>query len=500
MSVTKFEQIGLSKKIVDNLKKKGIESPTPIQETVFQPILEKKSIVGFSKTGTGKTFAYVLPLIERLERSQVSESHQNISGIPYLVIVPTRELSHQVVQDISLISNNESIVVSIVGGESEEKQVEKLKTAKWVVATPGRLLDLLKRRILNLNSVQTLVFDEADRLLDMGFQDDMRDILTYVPKGKAQLLFFTATVHLGIEEMAYESGIHDLIRLGTETDQKTVEGLDHRVAFVGEEEKFFALAHWIKSHEGKRGLVFSNFRDKATHVAGRLKGLGCRCESLTAQLSQIQRTTIMAQFKSQEISVLIASDLAARGIDVFDLDFVVNYDLPEDPATYVHRVGRTARAGKKGQAISFVGFEDSFRLDKIEKFLGQTIARFQFESSQLSGRMPRLQIGSSSTDSKSHGNKNQKVHNPNAGKPFLPPKTQSLTPALTKPQAKRPGFFERILKWLGFSQKEKVNSDKPNSKSVTISRPTSPRPKGFTGGRGRFASGRRSDRRRNGKR
>jgi superfamily II DNA/RNA helicase len=464
-----FELLGLSKKFVENIKKKGIEKPTPIQKDVFSPILNKKSLIGFSKTGTGKTFAYVLPICELNHRSQESV------GIENLVLVPTRELSAQVVEDVVVATGQRNCVVSIVGGESEEKQIAQLKSAKWIVATPGRLLDLLKRKFVNIADVRTIVFDEADRLLDMGFQDDMRAILKYVPKGKAQLLFFTATVHLGLEEMAYEFGIESLERIGTETDNITVEGLDHRVSFVGEEEKFFALAHWLSENPNLRGLVFSNYRDKASHVSGRLKGLGCAVESLTAQLSQGQRTDIMDRFKKQKINVLIASDLAARGIDVFNLDFVINYDLPEDPATYVHRVGRTARAGKKGQAISFVGFEDAFRLEKLEKFLGKPIPRYTFESEKLSGRLPRVRA-------------------------VQPVQEKPVQKQVVAPKEIKKNWIQRILGFLGLTKTEQksvpsVPTASTNSGGRQVGRQGS-RPRGG----GRFSKGRRFDRRRGSRR
>jgi superfamily II DNA/RNA helicase len=461
MNENDFSALGLSTKILENLKKKGITHPTSIQHEAFGPILTGKSLVGFSKTGTGKTLAYILPLYERMNQSQRLDAVQN------LVLVPTRELAAQVVENFIFASGQPSQVVSIVGGESEDRQRQGIQNAPWVVATPGRLLDLLRKKYISLKSVRAIVFDEADRLLDMGFQDDMRDILSFIPKGSAQLLFFTATVHLGLEEMAYEFGIEKLERIGTETDQVTVEGLDHRVSFIGEEEKIFALANWLSENSESRGLVFSNYRDKASHVASRMRGLGCQCDVLTAQLPQQQRTYIMEGFKKGKIRVLIASDLAARGIDVFNLDFVINFDLPEDPATYVHRVGRTARAGKKGLAISFVGYEDAFRLEKIEKFLGSSIARMSFPTEKLSGRLPR--IGS-----------------PVKSDPKPVVSNQKSNPVRVEPKISK-GIWMRILEFFGFVKKEQ--------KSVNVITPSRPR-----AGQKRFSRSGRLDRRRGGKR
>ena len=380
-----FEELGLRPELIAKLSAKKIVEPTTIQQEAFEPIVNEKALVGLSKTGTGKTLAYVLPL---LQRATVFE--QSVKGVHTLVLIPTRELAVQVSTDLSYLSGRSDYAAVIVGGEAEEPQQRAAQTAKWIISTPGRLLDLLRRRLVSLSEVKVVVFDEADRLLDMGFVDDMREIMRLIGASKPQMLFFSATAHFGVDEMAYEFGAQDLLRIGKEEPEMTVEGLDHRVAFVGEDEKFHALAHILKTHGTDRGVVFSNFRHKAHDLARRLHGLGCQAEVLTAQLNQRQRVQIMEQFREGKVRVLVASDLAARGLDVFDIDFVVNYELPEDPSTYVHRVGRTARAGRKGFAISFVGFEDSFRMERLEKFLGISIPRQAFEGAELSGSLPRF--------------------------------------------------------------------------------------------------------------
>lgn len=412
---TSFVDLGVSESICTRLSQKGILNPTPIQREVFGPITQKESLIGFSKTGTGKTLAYLIPLVSQFDQTMGSGQEAGIFG---LVLVPTRELAAQVSRDLELIGGESQKGVVIVGGESENDQIRLGREARWVIATPGRLLDLLQRKAIDLNQVKAVVFDEADRLLDMGFVDDMRAILKFIPRGQAQLLFFSATVHFGIDEMAYEFGIENLKKIGKETDELTVDGLDHRISFVGDDEKFHALVHFLKNNSGRRGIVFSNFRDKAGYLGQKLRGLGARVEVLTAQATQPQRTFIMENFRNGKISVLIASDLAARGLDVSDLDFVVNFDLPEDPATYVHRVGRTARAGRKGVAISFVGFEDSFRLEKLEKFLGIKLERMTFKSEELSGKLPLLgsipQVGPRS-------NPGPKLSTPTTGRDYRDP-------------------------------------------------------------------------------
>jgi superfamily II DNA/RNA helicase len=464
-----FSDLGLDSDIVDRLSQRGILEPTPIQEEAYLKIFDQKHILGLSKTGTGKTLAYLLPLAQRSKAL-----NKSVPQISICILVPTRELATQVARDIVLIEGREDACVVVVGGESEDTQIKASKQASWIVATPGRLLDLLKRNEINLSAIASLVFDEADRLLDMGFVDDMREIRRFVPQ-KVQLLFFSATLHFGIDEMAYEFGVQSdsLCQIGVSSDELTVEGLDHRVSFVGDDEKFHALVQFIHERPMKTGIVFSNYRDKASHIASRLKGLGCATETLTAQLNQSQRNRIMEQFRDQKIRVLIASDLAARGLDVMHLDFVVNFDLPEDPATYVHRVGRTARAGREGMALSFVGFDDSFRLERLEKYLKCKIDRYQFEVNQLSGPLARF---SKIEDTKvvatprapkvvsPHSAKNRdparRVQHQNAGKGFEKPVNKTPVSVVQK---SRGGFWERVkllvLGFFGSSSVEK-NLDK----------------------------------------
>ncbi len=391
-----FRELELNSVLVDRLTSRQITAPTPIQEEVFAPIKSGSSILGLSKTGTGKTLAYLLPLVDaHLLKTSTSDAAQ----VPtFLVLVPTRELATQVAQELFLLLQDSKKFVVIVGGESEEKQIELAKTAQWIVGTPGRVLDLFKRKMIQLDSIQSVVLDEADRLLDMGFVDDIRSIVRLLPSLK-QHIYFSATLHFGVEEIAYEFG-KELIHYGTQSDELTVEGLDHKISNIGDQEKFHALANFLFSRSAERGIVFSNYRERAHEIAARLKGLGCAAEVLTAQLNQSQRNQIMDGFRSGKIQVLCASDLAARGLDVFDLDFVINYDLPDDSATYVHRVGRTARAGRKGLAISFVGFEDSYRLDKLEKYLGQKIPLHHFTAESLSGSLPRWQRAQQAEDSR----------------------------------------------------------------------------------------------------
>jgi ATP-dependent RNA helicase RhlE len=387
-----FKDLGLSELYIERLKDKGIHTPTEIQVELFQPIISGESVLGLAKTGTGKTLSYLGPLVERYS-ARGTDQEKNVynaamNGALVWVLVPTRELATQVKDTHEILTHAQSQVAVVVGGESEDRQIDALNQARFVVATPGRLLDLLQRKRLSTRNVEVVVMDEADRLLDMGFIDDIRAILRFLEK-KPQLVFVSATLHLGVEEVAFEMGI-EAKRFGNAEEMPTVEGLDHGVAFVGDSEKFHALAHFIFDRKDQRGIVFSNYREKAHELASRLRGLGCKSDALSAQLSQAQRSRIVEDYRAERLKVLVASDLAARGLDFFDIEYVVNFDLPEDPATYVHRVGRTARAGRKGKALSFIGFEDSFRLEKLERFLGKKLKVEELDVTKLSGPLPRF--------------------------------------------------------------------------------------------------------------
>jgi len=380
-----FEDLGLNPESAASLAANSITLPSQIQEEVFKPLREGESVIALSKTGTGKTLAYLAPLVQRYAFDlKESLSPNETWG---LILVPTRELASQAEKNLKLLSGNNLQAVVIIGGESEKNQISLGSRSAVYIATPGRFLDLLSRKQIKANHLKCVVFDEADRILDMGFANDIRAIRQQLPK-ELQLCFFSATIHFGIDEIAYEFGV-EALRIGKESDELTVEGLDHRVAFVGDNEKLHALVNFLKVRPQKRGIVFCNYKQDAYGLTRRLDSLGFVAESLTSDLSQSERTRTMQKFRDNKLQVLIASDLASRGLDVEDLDFVVNMDLPEDPATYLHRVGRTARAGKKGIALSLVGFRDAFQLERLEKYLGKSVERFEFDHSELAGPLHR---------------------------------------------------------------------------------------------------------------
>jgi ATP-dependent RNA helicase RhlE len=497
-----FSTLGLASAFIDKLQKNGINSPTNIQREVFPAALEGKDLRILSKTGTGKTLSYVLPIAQKYLLSE--DGSLLTQGLPkILVIVPTRELAFQVESTFELLGYKNFTDV-IVGGEAENTQIKSWQTAVVGIATPGRILDLLERNMIDVRQLKCIVFDEADRLIDMGFVDDIRKIWRRLPK-KLHVLFASATMNLTVDEIAYEFGVN-LERIGIEEDELTVTNLEHKIAFVGDDEKFHALANYLKRNEGGRAIVFSNYRERAHDVSRRLHGLGWAVEALSAQLNQDQRNKITERYRNGEIKVLIASDLASRGLDFLDIDYVVNFDLPEDPAVYVHRVGRTARAGKKGEALSLVGFNDSFLLEKLESFLGSPIPRINFEAGELSGRLPRLGPGpqhqkkdrpADSHQDRSYeprrdrpregqgprpqGRAHSPQHSRGASAPYSPrnpsaspqaraphssPSSSTARPReapLHKPTvAKTPakvGFLKKLMEWVGLSKNETTKAD-----------------------------------------
>lgn len=486
-----FSELGTSPELIALLENRGIKNPSEIQKLVFSPIVEGKSVLGLSKTGSGKTLAYLLPLVQNTLKALSSGGavQNDAEKSRVLVLCPTRELAHQIHSEIQILMPEvKGASVLIVGGDSESEQLKGFASSFFMVATPGRLLDLIKNSGLSLNSVHRVVLDEADRLLDMGFQEDIQDILRRVPRG-FQIVCLSATLHLGVEELIFEMGV-DFERVNASSDADlTVEGLDHRVAFVGDQEKFHFLANFLKDRQDQRGIVFSNFRESAHRISKRLEGLGYRAEALSAQLSQPQRRKIMEDFRANRLDILVASDVAARGLDVDALDFVVNFELPDDSATYVHRVGRTARAGRKGVAVSLVGFEDSFRLEKLESYLKIPIERFAVDHSWLEGALPRgshsPSVRRESTAPKSHSAPAQGRRPHAASSQSRAPSTSTVKSATNSVVATQPvkksliqKAWSKVLGLFGVQSSPEKRSENHNSGRTEVRGASSAAPAG----------------------
>ena len=322
----------------------GYSNPTPIQAKAIPKIMQGHDLVGLAQTGTGKTAAFVLPILHRLV-------HGRRRGLKALVIVPTRELAEQINQAIEILGAKTGIKsMTVYGGVGFQQQVQLLKSAEIVVACPGRLIDHIQRKTVDLSSVEVLVLDEADQMFDMGFLPDIRRILKYLPKTNRQTLLFSATMPDQIRHLADEILKNpEKVQVAHDTPADTVS---HTFFPVAQHLKTALLLKLLGSERTDAVLIFTRTKHRAMRLGGKLARLGYRSTSLQGNLSQAQRQKAMNGFKSGEYQVLVATDIAARGIDVADVSHVINFDMPSTPETYIHRVGRTGRAERSGDAFT----------------------------------------------------------------------------------------------------------------------------------------------------
>ena len=366
----KFEDLKLEKPILKALAEEGYKKPSPIQVQAIPPALEGRDILGCAQTGTGKTAAFALPVLNRL----IGQKARGRREIKALILTPTRELALQIHESIEAYGRHTGIRSCVIfGGVSSKPQIEKLrKGVDILVATPGRLKDLESQKEINLKSLEIFVLDEADRMLDMGFIHDVKKIISMIPK-KRQTMFFSAT--MPPEVQALVSGIlTNPVKIEVAPVSSTAETIDQSVCFVDKNNKHRLLIEFLKSGRISSSLVFTRTKHGADKLVKELLKSGINARAIHGNKSQGARQTALAEFKSGEIKVLVATDLAARGIDIDELSHVFNYDLPNIPETYVHRIGRTGRAGLRGVSISFCNIEEKPYLKDIEKLTGKKIA------------------------------------------------------------------------------------------------------------------------------
>ncbi len=356
-----FEQLGIKNDITKALKENGFENPFPIQEKSIPLILKGIDMIGQAHTGTGKTAAFSLPILTKIKQK---------GPIQALILVPTRELAIQVTNELNKFSKYVGIrTVSIYGGQSISIQLDQLRRGiQIVVATPGRLIDHIKRGSIQLEEVKYVVLDEADRMLDMGFIDDIKFILFYVNENR-QTCLFSATMPAEIVRLAKEyMNNYEEIRLNKE--EVTLETIDQSYLIIRENEKFKHLCDFIRKRDkNQQTIVFVSTKQRTEKILRELREEGFRATTIHGDLSQKQRDNAIFRFRKQTDDILVATDIAARGIDVPSVGHVINYDIPEDPMTYFHRIGRTARAGAKGRAISLVSPE---RIDDFSRIIKRT--------------------------------------------------------------------------------------------------------------------------------
>ena len=363
-----FDQLGLRAELLKAIKSKGYASPTPVQAMAIPVILDGRDVLARAQTGTGKTDAFALPIVEILSRQKGPERHPRA-----LVLTPTRELALQVGESIKAYARRVSLRCTVVyGGVKIEPQIERLKRGVDIlVATPGRLLDLAGMRYFKLSMVEFLVFDEADRMLDMGFSKDITQILEFIPEERRTMLF-SATYTKQIRDLADEMLINPK-QIEVTPDTTAAESVIQKVHMVEQANKQALLTYLIKNKKWERTLVFTRTRYGANKLMDKLASQEISAAVMHGDKSQSLRMKTLEAFKNNEVSILIATDVAARGLDITDLPCVVNYDVPTIPEDYVHRIGRTGRAGESGLAVSLVSRSEKVHLKAIEKLINQKI-------------------------------------------------------------------------------------------------------------------------------
>lgn len=368
-----FEELKLNDQLLEALSYMGFTDATPIQEQAIPVIKQNKDLIACAQTGTGKTAAFLLPILDKL-------TGRETEGINTLIIVPTRELAVQIEQQVQGLSYFISVGSIAIYGGGDGKNWEEQKTAlkegtDILVATPGKLISHLKLGYVNIKNLEHLILDEADRMLDMGFIDDLKTIISYLPT-KRQTLMFSATMAPEIRSLAKQI-MHQPEELSLAI-AKPAEGVDQLIYMAHDEQKIKLLTHILKERQDYDSIIiFSSTKSKVGEIARSLSRAGFPAKSISSNLEQDQREEVLRKFKAKRIRILVATDVMSRGIDIKEINMVINFDVPQDAADYVHRVGRTARANTTGEAITLVSEKDIRRVHKIEKLIGQPIKKLQ---------------------------------------------------------------------------------------------------------------------------
>lgn len=366
----KFEEYSISFEIKKNLAKQDFRRPTDIQFKAIPPILKGEDVLAIAQTGTGKTAAFAIPIIHKI---QEAKKIKRADGIKCLVMAPTHELAEQITEVFKSIAHKTGVKTThIIGGVEQAPQIEQLQSGiDILVATPGRLFDLVSQGYLMLHRVETLILDEADHMLDLGFIKDINDLMRFLPK-KRQTLFFSATINPKIKKLAY-SLVNKPIRIQISPKNPVAKNIEHKVAYIEMDDKRAFLERLVDENPDAKILAFVRTKVRAERVKKAMTRVEIKSDTIHSDKEQKERNSTLNRFKTGELMLLIATDVSARGIDIPSVDFVVNYDLPDVAENYVHRVGRTGRGNKKGQAVSFCSTEEKEILGEIEDFLGQEI-------------------------------------------------------------------------------------------------------------------------------
>ncbi|MED1201661.1 DEAD/DEAH box helicase [Heyndrickxia acidicola] len=375
--MTQFTQLGIGKDLSKKLQSQGVLSPTPIQNQAIPPLLEGKDILAQAKTGTGKTLAFLLPILERIDEGS--------NKLQALILSPTRELAIQITHEINKIKEEQISVLAVYGGQDVDRQIKKLQGAVHIaVATPGRLIDHLKRGTIELTEIKMLVLDEADQMLHIGFLPEVETILHQVPQNR-QTMLFSATFNEKVQSLA-KKYMDNPVLIKVKEEQITVKNIKQIVYETTDRAKQGDLCKVLEEERPFLAVIFCRTKRRVSKLNDALVSMGLNSDELHGDLSQGKREKVMERFRKAELQYLVATDVAARGLDVEGVTHVFNYDIPEDTDSYVHRIGRTGRAGEAGIAITFAAPKDMNELQAIEKGIQMKLTRKRISGEELSER------------------------------------------------------------------------------------------------------------------
>lgn len=364
-----FKGLGVNSKVLDILNKNGIVEPTPVQELAIPILNQGRDIIAQAQTGTGKTLAFMLPILEKID---VTKDY-----IQALIVTPTRELALQITKEAKKYASFDVCILSAYGGQDIEGQVRKLKNKiHLVIGTPGRLLDHLRRRTINLNKVSMLVLDEADLMLDMGFLDEVRNIIKNTPKAR-QTMLFSATISKGVKNLS-QKFLNNPERVTIKSKEVTLDNIRQIMIRTSEQQKLNALCDCLEKMNPFMAMIFCKTRNMVMYLNEELAKLGYKCDELHGDMTQRKRERVMKTFRKADLPILISTDVAARGLDIEGVTHVFNYDVPQNVETYIHRIGRTGRAGQDGVAVTFVTNQDEYKFNHIENSITGKIEKEQF--------------------------------------------------------------------------------------------------------------------------
>ncbi len=390
---TTFEQLGLHENLLKGIHQSGFKYCTPIQAKTLPLALSGKDIAGQAQTGTGKTAAFLLATFHRLllDKNTTAAAHKNPRAF---ILAPTRELAIQIYNDAMQLGEHVGFRIAVAyGGTDYEKQRQQIENGVDVlIGTPGRLIDYFKQGVYHLKDIQVMVVDEADRMFDLGFISDIRYLFRKMPKPEKRLnLLFSATLSFKVTELAYEH-MNQPEKVKIESDNVTADKIKQAVYYTANSEKIPVLINLIKSHDASRSIIFANTKRVVEKIWAFLEGNGIKAAILSGDVPQKKRQSLLKSFQDGELPILVATDVAARGLHITGVSHVFNFDLPQDPEDYVHRIGRTARAGASGDAISFACEDSAYSLPDIEEFIGQKIEQESVTPELLSDIKPAVRI------------------------------------------------------------------------------------------------------------